>query len=220
MKLIKKLLLSAIIGISFTNQVNTGQSPSRGMRIASIAEPTLRNIPPEITQKFLSDYLNSASNVQEFAKRYFEYYYTRYSLPDKIVIEAFMSLNLQYPLHEAVANYIFPVMRFFITNPELVPNINLHDNLGKTPLHHAAISGNVIATIELIKAGANVDAQDRFEKTPLHYAACLGKISVVEMLIRQGANVYAQDKYRRTPLHYARTSGHLETVRELLKICA
>jgi len=50
MKLIKKLLLSAIIGISFTNQVNTGQSPSRGMRIASIAEPTLRNIPPEITQ--------------------------------------------------------------------------------------------------------------------------------------------------------------------------
>lgn len=49
------------------------------------------------------------------------------------------------------------------------------DNEGKTPLHHAAISGNVKFAKKLLEINADVESTDNSGKTPLYYAALHGK---------------------------------------------
>ena len=49
------------------------------------------------------------------------------------------------------------------------------DNEGKTPLHHAAISGNVEFAKKLLEINADVESTDSSGKTPLYYAALHGK---------------------------------------------
>ena len=84
-------------------------------------------------------------------------------------------------------------------------NVNLQDEPGMTPLHHA-VNGNWnganFDTIKLlIDRGANVNAIDDTHHTPLHM--CNNK-EVAEMLIDNGANVNAKTKRSgETPLFSA-----------------
>ena len=84
-------------------------------------------------------------------------------------------------------------------------NVNLQDEPGMTPLHHAVNgnwNGTNLETIELlISRGANVNAIDDTHHTPLHM--CNNK-EIAELLIDSGANVNAKTKRSgETPLFSA-----------------
>ena len=93
-------------------------------------------------------------------------------------------------------------------------NVNLQDEPGMTPLHHA-VNGNWNGTNRetiklLIDRGADVNAIDDTHHTPLHLA---GNEEITELLIDTGANVNA--KTRRTgettlfsAAHGAMQGGH------------
>ena len=84
-------------------------------------------------------------------------------------------------------------------------NVNLQDEPGMTPLHHA-VNGNWnganLDTIKLlIERGANVNAIDDTHDTPLHL--CNNK-EIAELLIDKGANVNAKTRRAgETPLFKA-----------------
>ena len=80
-------------------------------------------------------------------------------------------------------------------------DIDVRDQLGKTPLHcHCWRNENVPLLIEL---GADIMARDVSGATPLHYAARHGRTEVVELLLTHGADVHAKEKPGKTPLQSA-----------------
>jgi len=91
----------------------------------------------------------------------------------------------------------------------------------RSPLHDAALKGDVITTKELLDKGANIDAGVLFahDMTPLMYAAYKGQLEVVKLLVERGANVnaiYNPGGVSRTPLAFAAKNGHKEIVKYLV----
>jgi ankyrin repeat protein len=87
-------------------------------------------------------------------------------------------------------------------------NVNLQDEPGMTPLHHA-VNGNWYGTnLETIKLlisrGANVNAIDDTHHTPLHM--CNNK-EIAELLIDSGANVNAKTKRTGETVLFKATHG-------------
>jgi ankyrin repeat protein len=74
------------------------------------------------------------------------------------------------------------------------------DRMGRSPLHYAALEGDVARVRELLAAGADPAFQDDNGWTPLHFAAQEQRAEVASMLIAAGASVDAQDVYGNTPL--------------------
>jgi len=96
--------------------------------------------------------------------------------------------------------------------------VNGPGGYGDTPLHFAAMRGNVTVAGILIAGGADVDANDRYwDQTPLHLAAARGHKDIVELLIAKGAPVDNKDGAAMTPLHRAVASGDKETIESLIK---
>lgn len=101
------------------------------------------------------------------------------------------------------------------------------DEHGMTPLHRAAMVGDLKAVRSLIAAGAPVN--DRVEDgtsesasvlhgdTALHLAAAGGYTPVVGILLDAGADVDAVNGIGQTALHNAAWEGHTDTVALLLK---
>ncbi|MHC4663554.1 MAG: ankyrin repeat domain-containing protein [Planctomycetota bacterium] len=97
-----------------------------------------------------------------------------------------------------------------------------------TPMHQAALSGNLEMINLLYKYGAAVNADwdwnksscDDFptndRRSPLHFAACHGHADAVLLLIEKGARVNARDCSNASPLHKAACSGSLDTVKILI----
>lgn len=84
---------------------------------------------------------------------------------------------------------------------------------GTTPLHQAALLGDIDILQALLQAGASVDDEDRAGATALHYAA---KRQVVAALITAGADVDHEDHAGRTPGRRARERSDELVVHELL----
>jgi ankyrin repeat protein len=82
---------------------------------------------------------------------------------------------------------------------------------GMTPLHAAALRGNV-DTIEVfaMAEGVRLNARDREDNTPLHYAAYEGHIEAVRALLRHGADPQAKQRMGYTVAQAARHRGHEE----------
>ncbi|XP_017562807.2 BRCA1-associated RING domain protein 1 [Pygocentrus nattereri] len=88
---------------------------------------------------------------------------------------------------------------------------------GETPLHLAAIKGDVEATKELLAQGADPNLKDNAGWTPLHEACNLGHLGVVEVLLQQGALLNTPGYENDSPLHDAVRNGHVAVARLLLK---
>ena len=102
-------------------------------------------------------------------------------------------------------------------------NVNLQDEPGMTPLHHAVNgnwNGTNFDTIKLlIDRGANVNAIDDTHHTPLHMA---NNKEIAELLIDKGANVNAKTRRTgETPLFSAAhgaAQGHSKSFQRYLNL--
>ncbi|MCJ1403165.1 hypothetical protein MMC11_006388 [Xylographa trunciseda] len=74
---------------------------------------------------------------------------------------------------------------------------------GQTPLHHAAIKGDLERVRLLLSRDYSIHEKDDYGNQPLHYAAekqCLG---IVDLLLKNGADVNERGAEGKTPLHLA-----------------
>ncbi len=70
----------------------------------------------------------------------------------------------------------------------LVSNLDDHDWMGNSPLHHACIQKNILAVKLLIEKGVNVDLKARRSgNTPLHLVA-RDSADIVSLLLEAGAD--------------------------------
>lgn len=83
-----------------------------------------------------------------------------------------------------------------------------------SPLHKAALEGDLQEIEQLLTSGAVPDAplKERGNFTPLHFASGKGHTEIVRALLKKGANPNLRNAFHRTPLHYAAMYGHEEIV--------
>ena len=93
----------------------------------------------------------------------------------------------------------------------------VQDKIGNSPIHFAAMEGNITRITELKEAGADISALSCFKKTPMHSAAWHGHASVIEVLTEAGASVSTQDMLGYSPLHWAALRGHVDALTALIK---
>ncbi|XP_054642981.1 BRCA1-associated RING domain protein 1 isoform X2 [Dunckerocampus dactyliophorus] len=96
------------------------------------------------------------------------------------------------------------------------PTVTKKNRKGETPLHLAAIKGDVEAVRELLDQGADPNLKDNAGWTPLHEACNLGHLAVVEVLVSRGALVNTPGYENDSPLHDAVRNGHIAVVKLLL----
>eukprot|EP00386_Alphamonas_edax_P003801 GDKI01011464.1.p1 GENE.GDKI01011464.1~~GDKI01011464.1.p1 ORF type:complete len:278 (-),score=22.03 GDKI01011464.1:21-854(-) len=85
----------------------------------------------------------------------------------------------------------------------------------QTPLHRAAMCGNVGMCEFLVREGAVVDVVDQDGETPLTLGICRGHTAVVATLIGLGAEKNRPDKYAFYPIQRASMHGHLDMLQLL-----
>lgn len=82
----------------------------------------------------------------------------------------------------------------------------------RSPLHLAAMEGNVACVRALLRHKAEVDGMNTRGRTPLHVCAehgnSNGHVAVVRILIEHGAEVDARDDNGSTPLQVAAANGN------------
>ncbi|KAG7154455.1 transient receptor potential channel pyrexia-like isoform X1 [Homarus americanus] len=84
--------------------------------------------------------------------------------------------------------------------------IECKDNLGRTPLHYAALCKHkgVVACIQvLLEAGAFLDASNKKGLAPLHVAAEVDNVTAARIFLHAGASQNMVDGRGRTPIHIA-----------------
>ncbi|KAF5271907.1 hypothetical protein FQR65_LT05054 [Abscondita terminalis] len=125
-------------------------------------------------------------------------------------------------------------------------NVNQEDELGRTPLHYAAMNGNTELVEYLLNSGADTECKffyhqstfrspkgdynkwnklytmfpppDGWGRTPLHAAVKEGHLEVVRLLIKRNANVNAQDEAGVTPLLLAGASKNNSTFEDIVEL--
>ncbi|KAK4315301.1 hypothetical protein Pmani_013472 [Petrolisthes manimaculis] len=88
--------------------------------------------------------------------------------------------------------------------------VNASDKYGQTPLHFAAMTGNIGAAAVLVKdCGACVEIEDNQQMTPLIVASTYGYLDMVQLFLKAKANPRHVDSSKQTALHRAARGGHL-----------
>ncbi|MFF3920174.1 ankyrin repeat domain-containing protein [Streptomyces sp. NPDC001852] len=82
-------------------------------------------------------------------------------------------------------------------------NHDSRDRQGRTPLHAAALRGDLSGVEQLITAGADPNAADDNGFTPLHLAAQEGQLAAARLLLDAGAEVDRQNRFGNTALFVA-----------------
>ncbi|KAJ4918996.1 hypothetical protein JOQ06_027885 [Pogonophryne albipinna] len=101
--------------------------------------------------------------------------------------------------------------------PSGIPAVMKRNHKGESPLHLAAIKGNVEAVKEFLEQGADPNLKDNAGWTPLHEACNLGHLPVVEVLVSGGALLNTPGYQNDSPLHDAVRNRHPAIVKLLLQ---
>ena len=117
-------------------------------------------------------------------------------------------------IHEAAKRGDLEKVRTLVEgDPALV---EAKDKGGETPLHWAAVSGNLDLVRFLLDKGAIVDAKNARGLTPLFFTAAQGRPPAAGLLIERGADVNARNPLGMTPLITAVEQGAVELVQTLI----
>ncbi len=84
-------------------------------------------------------------------------------------------------LHLAVRSGNTWVVNYLLE--ELLLPVDARDAFGRTPLHWAALSGNIFMTEALIMGGADIDAEDNKGIRIMSYAEREGHIDIVKLIV-------------------------------------
>lgn len=143
------------------------------------------------------------------------------SLPQEVGIEEdepldYKNIKDKYDktgLHYAAYLGYEDITEYFVHNGF---NINSIDNLERTPLHYAAITGDWVDL--LIKLKAEHLAQDKLYRTPCHLAVMNNNIDAVRTFLNKERRIVkAKDSFGRTILHYSASSdGNTFQIAELI----
>lgn len=92
------------------------------------------------------------------------------------------------------------------------------DRAGRTPLHYAALAGDLDAVAAEVGGGADVDAADAQGFTPLHFAAQECHPGAAQQLLDAGASIDSVNTFGNTPLWVAtmHSRGRGEVIELLL----
>ncbi len=96
-------------------------------------------------------------------------------------------------------------------------DVNLRDDIGRTPLMWTAMTGHPRIARYLIKVGARVDTHDDGKWTALMQAADYGHDNVVKVLLHAGASVNAENNAGWTALMIAAEGGYPEMAEDLIQ---
>ncbi|KAK4418354.1 Ankyrin repeat domain-containing protein 55 [Sesamum alatum] len=116
-------------------------------------------------------------------------------------------------LHVAAAAGKTNVCEYLIEEIKL--DVDVIDDRGRTPLHHAVLHRHVDIAEYLLSVGACSSACDKWTYTPLHYAAEIGDILLLVMLMSGGASIDVESDYG-TPLQRAIAYRNKDAVEVLL----
>lgn len=94
---------------------------------------------------------------------------------------------------------------------------NAINDMGASPLHFAAVSGEIILIRNLLENGANPNIKDEVGTSPLHLASMLGAKSAVKALLQAGADINIKDINAVTPIHGAAMKGHASVISLLIE---
>ncbi|XP_062389591.1 BRCA1-associated RING domain protein 1 [Sardina pilchardus] len=97
------------------------------------------------------------------------------------------------------------------------PAFAKRNHKGETPLHLAAIKGDVEAVKRLLEQGADPNLKDNAGWTALHEASNHGHVALVEALILGGALLNTPGYQNDSPLHDAVRNGHAAVAKLLLE---
>ena len=118
-------------------------------------------------------------------------------------------------LHVVAQNGFVSLFNFLMQQLQ-VPDVNLKDHDGCTPLHRACQSGASPIVKELINSGADCSVTDASGCSPVHLAAGKGNLDIVEMLVKIIKDWDKPDGTGAIPLIKAAQSGHTAVVRMLI----
>ena len=97
-------------------------------------------------------------------------------------------------------------------------NVNAKDDFGSTPLHYAAMRGNVAAVQHLLnRKEINLEAKDGAMMTAMHIASSHGSLDVCKLLLSAGCEMNSYGHNKMSALHFAATEGHLEIAKLLVQ---
>jgi uncharacterized protein len=106
---------------------------------------------------------------------------------------------------------------FLAEMPELpefigIPTVGIHTRgtWQSTPLHIAAVRGDVAAIAALLEAGADIQSRGEHGYSPLHEAVEQGHIEAVRLLLERGASIEATTDDGHTPIQSAELLGEHE----------
>ena len=119
------------------------------------------------------------------------------------------------PLHCATASGATDAAKLLLQHGA---NPNLKDPQGRTPMHHAAISGNAALVQNLLEKGGKLSDNDAGEN-PAMIAAQQGNHEALEAMLdsKRSFNVNAKDQSGKTILHHLTEQGQSRLVEKLLK---
>lgn len=96
-------------------------------------------------------------------------------------------------------------------------NINVRDDDGRSPLHHAALCDSSEATVALLRHGAQLELEDNTGKVPLYLAAENGKLLPFDALADAGANINHRNRNDRSVAEVAAIMGHVHIISALME---